>query len=174
MATTQNIDAVAIPLSPGDWHVNPERSELGFRTRILGLIPVRGRYSRYAGDLHIDTAGNASGSLRIDAETVDTGIKKRDTHLRSKDFFDVERHPHMTFELASLAPNAHGSVTLTGTLQVRDRKLPITTPVSISPTGADGLLINAEFVVDHRNAGFEKRQPGTIRAHATLTLERSN
>jgi polyisoprenoid-binding protein YceI len=50
------------------------RSELGFRTRMLGLIPVRGRYSGYDGELHIDSAGNASGVLRIDAATISTGI----------------------------------------------------------------------------------------------------
>jgi polyisoprenoid-binding protein YceI len=83
------------------------RSELGFLTRMLGLIPVRGRHSGYDGELHINSAGNASGVLRIDAATISTGIKKRDAHLRSTDFFAVERHPHMTFELTAPTPTGH-------------------------------------------------------------------
>lgn len=129
MATTQTTEAHPIPLSPGDWRVDPARSELGFLTRIIfGLIAVRGRYSGFDGELHIDGAGNASGVLRVEAETISTGIKKRDTHLRSSDFFAVERHPQMTFELTALTPNADGSVSLTGTLHVLDRALPIDTP----------------------------------------------
>ena len=122
MAITQTTDAHPIPLSTGDWHVAPARSELGFLTRIIfGLIAVRGRYSGFDGELHIDGAGNASGVLRVEAETISTGIKKRDTHLRSTDFFAVEHHPHLTFELTALTPNADGSVRLTGTLHIRDR-----------------------------------------------------
>jgi hypothetical protein len=105
VATTQGTEAHPIPISPGDWRVVSARSELGFPTRIaFGLIPVRGRYSGFDGELHIDAAGNASGVLRIEAETISTGIKKRDSHLRSSDFFAVERHPHMTFELTGLTP----------------------------------------------------------------------
>ena len=124
------------------------------------------------GELHIGGAGNASGVLRVEAETINTGIKKRDTHLRSTDFFAVERHPHMTFELTGLTPNADGGVRLTGTLHIRDRALPIDTPVSVAPVGSDGLRIDADFEVDHRTAGFEiKRLPRTVRIQAALTLE---
>ena len=174
MATTQITEAHPIPLSPGDWRVDPARSELGFVTRMFGLIPVRGRYSGFDGELHIDAAGNASGVLRVEAETISTGIKKRDTHLRSTDFFAVERHPHMTFELTGFTPNADGAVTLTGTLHVRDQALAINTPVSVAPVGSGGLRIDADFEVDHRTAGFEiKRLPRTVRIQAALTLERA-
>jgi polyisoprenoid-binding protein YceI len=172
VATTQTTEAHPIPLSPGDWHVAPGRSQLGFVTHMFGLIPVRGRYSDFNGEPHTDGTGSASGVLRVEAETISTGIKKRDTHLRSTDFFAVERHPHMTFELTALTPNAEGGVRLTGTLHIRDRSLPIDTPVSVAPVGSDGLRIDADFEVDHRAAGFEiKRLPRTVRIQAALTLE---
>jgi polyisoprenoid-binding protein YceI len=174
MATIQTTQAHPIPLSSGDWRVAPARSELGFLTRILGLIPVRGRYSGFDGELHIDDAGNASGVLRVEAETISTGIKKRDAHLRATDFFAVEQHPHMTFDLTGLTPNADGGVTVTGTLHIRDRALPINTPASVAPVGSDGLRIDAEFEIDHHAAGFEiKRLPRTVRIQAALTLERT-
>jgi polyisoprenoid-binding protein YceI len=172
VATTQITEAHPIPLSPGDWRVDPARSELGFVTHMFGLIPVRGRYRGFDGELHIDGAGNASGVLRVEAETISTGIKKRDSHLRSTDFFAVERHPHMTFELTALTPNADGGVRLTGTLHIRDRALPIDTPASVVPVDSGGLRIDADFEVDHRAAGFEiKRLPRTVRIHVALTLD---
>lgn len=172
MATTQTTEAHQIPLSPGDWRVAPARSELGFLTRMFGLIAVRGRYSGFDGELHIDGAGNASGVLRVEAETISTGIKKRDTHLRSTDFFAVERHPHLTFELTALIPSADGGVRLIGTLHIRDQALAVDTPVSVAPVGPDGLRIDADFEVDHRTAGFEiKRLPRTVRIQAAVTLE---
>jgi polyisoprenoid-binding protein YceI len=173
VAITQTTEAHPIPLSPGDWRIDPARSELSFLTRIIfGLIAVRGRYSGFDGELQIDDAGNASGVLRVEAETISTGIKKRDTHLRSTDFFAVERHPQMAFELTALTPNADGGVRLTGTLHIRDRALPIDTPVSVAPVGSDGLRIDADFEVDHRTAGFEtKRLPRTVRIQAALTLD---
>lgn len=174
MATTQTTEAHPTPLSPGDWQVDPARSELGFLTRMLGFIPVRGRYTGYEGELHVDDAGNASGTLRVEAETISTGIKKRDTHLRSKDFFRVDVHPHMTFELTGLTPSSDGTVTLTGTLHIRDRAQAINTPASVALVGSDGLRIDADFEVDHHAAGFEfKTLPRHVRIQAVLTLERS-
>jgi polyisoprenoid-binding protein YceI len=163
-------------LQAGDWRVAPADSQLGFLTRIMfGLMPVRGRYSAYEGELHVDDAGNASGVLQVQAETISTGIKKRDKHLRSTDFFAVERHPHLRFELASLVPSADGAATLTGTLQIRDQALAINTPVSVANVGSDGLRINADFEVDHHAAGFEfKKLPRTVRIQAGLTLQRSS
>jgi polyisoprenoid-binding protein YceI len=173
VATTERREAHPIPLSPGDWRVVPVRSELGFVTRIVfGLIAVRGRYSDFDGELHIDGPGSASGVLRVEAESISTGIKKRDAHLRSTDFFAVERHPHMTFELTALTPNTAGDVTLTGALHIRDRAMAINTPASVATVGAAGLRIDADFEVDHHGAGFEiKRLPRTVRIQAALTLE---
>ena len=63
MATTQTTEAHPIRLSTGDWRVDAERSELGFLTRIVfGLIAVRGRYSGFDGELHINGEGNASAT----------------------------------------------------------------------------------------------------------------
>jgi polyisoprenoid-binding protein YceI len=180
VATTQRTHADPTPLPAGDWRVVPARSELGFRTRVFGLIPVRGRYSGYDGELHIDGAGNASGVLRIDAATISTGIKKRDAHLRSTDFFAVEEHSHLTFELTSLVPNPDRDVTMTGTLHIRDQVLPIETPASVTrlrPDGSDGSderRIDADFEVDHRASGFDFKGVRTVRVQAVLTLERTS
>jgi polyisoprenoid-binding protein YceI len=173
VASTRAADTEAIGLSPGDWRVVRARSELGFLTQTLfGLITVRGRYSGFDGWLHIDSAGRARGGLRIEAGTVRTRISKRDAHLRSTDFFAVERYPHMTFELKALTPSRAGAATVIGILRIRDRAVPIVTPVSVAAVGADGVRIDADFEVDPRGAGFySRRLPHTVRIQAALVLE---
>src|ERR1700694_4865324 len=174
MAIAQSTQTHPITLPVGNWQIVPADSELGFATRILfGLIPVRGRYSGYSGVLDVDEAGNASGALRIEVATISTGIKKRDAHLRSGDFFAAHEHPHMRFELLALVPNEDGSQTLSGTLRIRDEVLPIHTPVSVSTVGPDRLRIDADLEVDHSASYLGwKRVPSPVRVQAALTLER--
>jgi polyisoprenoid-binding protein YceI len=172
MATSETTRAHAEQLPIGDWQIDPSHSELGFLTHMFGLIPVRGRYSSYGGNLRLDAAGNASGELRIDAATIATGIKKRDAHLRSPDFFATDDYPQLRFELARLSADPDGSRTLTGTLQIRDQALPISIPVSLARIGPDRLRLDVEFGVNPRVCGFEtKRLPGKARVQASLTLQ---
>lgn len=176
MPSTQDTDADAgaASLPAGDWRVLAADSELGFVARIMfGLIPVRGRYSSYEGELHIDAAGGATGSLRVAAASISTGIKMRDAHLRSNDFFAAEEHPHFSFELAALSPDVGGARTATGTLHVRDQELPVDAPVTITQSAPDSLRIAGEFDVDHGASGLGwKKVPGTVRVSAALALER--
>jgi polyisoprenoid-binding protein YceI len=171
MATAPGSD-VSSPLSPGDWKVDPAQSTLGFRTRAMGILPVKGSYSSFSGALHVDPTGAATGNLHVEAATITTGIKKRDNHLRSKDFFHVERHPQMTFDLTGLQGATDGNARLTGTLRIRDHDLPLDTLVTLTAAGSNRLQINGTFKIDHRAAGFEfKRLPRNVEIDASLTLE---
>ena len=61
---------------------------------------------------------------------------------------------------------------LSGTLHIRDRALPIDAPVSVARADSDALQIDADFQVDHRNAGFEyKPLPKEVSIHAALVLQ---
>jgi hypothetical protein len=112
--------------------------------------------------------------LRIEAATISTGIKKRDAHLRSTDFFAVDEYPQVRFELASLVRNKDRAYTATGTLHIRDLAFPIKTPVSVATLGSGGLRIVADLDVDERVLGVEfERLPRTTHVHAALTLQRT-
>ena len=176
MESTQTHEPARPPTLSGRWHVVPDRSALGFETRVLfGLIAVRGRYARYRGTLAVGEAGEASGTLQIEAAALTTGIQKRDRHLATADFFAAARFPHLTFDLASLVVDEHGAGHVTGTLTIRDHRQPIDAPVRVTPAGADGLRIDADIAVDHRAAGFEiKRLPKAVHAQAALTLQRGD
>lgn len=177
MASRVQTDEDLTLLPHGDWHVSDSDSELGFETKMLGLIPVHGRYGGLEGELHVDAEGRASGGLRVDAASVRTGIGKRDSHLRSGDFFAVEEHPQLRFQLDSLAPGAGGSLQLAGTLHVRGHELPIAAPVQVSREASGRLRIDAEIPVAHRGSSLHstgsgwKKVPAGLKVKGALVLE---
>ena len=163
-------------LSSGTWRVATEFSSVGFTTRLmLGLITVRGSYSSFAGESHVDAAGQATGELLIDAESISTGIKKRDTHLRSDDFFAAERFPQMRFDLRQLTLTDPPAATLSGTLQIRDTAQVVSGPATVTQLNDEQLRIDAELAIDPQAAGLEfKRLPKHATAQISLTLTRTS
>lgn len=178
MSTTPITEPTPTRLPVGDWRIVPAESELGFQTRILfGLVPVRGEYGDYTGELNVDDTGTATGSLNIDAATVSTGIKKRDRHLRSGDFFAVDEHPHMRFDLDTVEAGAPGTFQLSGRLSVRGQALAIKAPVSVEQLPDGHIRIDADFAVDHKRSGLGatgsgwRKVPEALQVHAALLLE---
>ena len=91
---TKTIDPASV--EQGLWRIDPSRSRVEFRAQGLwGLATVKGRFERYAGT--IDLAAEPAILLTIEADSLDTGNRKRDTHLRADDFFAVEDHPEVRF-----------------------------------------------------------------------------
>ena len=83
---------LADPSVVGAWTVAPERSSVRFTNRTLwGLVKVTGHFAAIAGNGRIAADGSVSGRLVIAAASLRTGIRRRDEHLRSPDFFDTKR-----------------------------------------------------------------------------------
>jgi polyisoprenoid-binding protein YceI len=163
--------ATTATFAPGVWRIDPASSEVGFRTRKLGLIPVRGRFEEFGGQLRVDADGTATGEVTIEAASIRTGIKKRDAHLRTEDFFHSDEYPQLVF--VSDPVEAGAAPRITGALRIRDKDLPIDAPARIEAIG-ESLRLEADFEVDHDAAGFGWSKPGilrkTVAAHVTLTL----
>src|SRR4051794_665837 len=80
------------------WRLDPSASTAEFRVPMLwGLSSVAGRFQRFDGRLAIDDEDRWSLELTVDAASIDTGNPRRDRHLRSAAFFDVEQHPEVRF-----------------------------------------------------------------------------
>jgi polyisoprenoid-binding protein YceI len=177
MAISQPVGTPTADLPEGTWHVDPKASTLTFSSRgMFGLVAVHGSFGAYEGELEID-GGDMRGELRIDAATLDTKNEKRDTHLRSADFFHVTVHPTVTFSLTELAPSAQDTLQLNGTLRIRDNELAIHGPVRASLLADDRLRLDTEISVDRTEAGVGWSKMGMIqgKAHlgASIVLARS-
>ncbi|MFN2463729.1 MAG: YceI family protein [Candidatus Dormibacteria bacterium] len=103
------------------WTIDDAHTTVGFAVKHMGLSTVRGKFTRVEGTVDVDP-GNltaATGTIRIDASSIETGQPDRDTHLRSADFFDAETYPHITFSVKRVTA-AGENLKVTGDLTIRD------------------------------------------------------
>lgn len=95
--------ATATPLPTGTWKVDPVHSSVEFHVKHLGIATVKGQFNTFEGTLEIDDSG-ARSSGTVDVASVDTREPQRDDHLRSADFFEVERFPQIAFKSREIRP----------------------------------------------------------------------
>jgi polyisoprenoid-binding protein YceI len=123
--TTGTTPTSTIPgLVAGTYAIDPAHSEIGFTVRHL-MTKVRGTFKEYAGDIVVkDSLEESTANVTVELSSVDTRSEQRDGHLRSGDFFDVEKSPKMTFASTALVPNGD-DYTLVGELTIKDVSKPI-------------------------------------------------
>jgi polyisoprenoid-binding protein YceI len=89
--------SVRLP-EPGLWVIDPDHSSIRFVARHIGLSRVHGRFTGFRGNIRVgERIENSIIEVVIDAASIDTAAEKRDEHLRSPDFLDVERFPKIHF-----------------------------------------------------------------------------
>jgi polyisoprenoid-binding protein YceI len=124
----------------GNWTIDPSHSVVAFAARHL-MGKVRGTFSSMSGQLVTDLDPMlCSATASIDVTSVHTGNEMRDNHLRSADFFDVERFPKMSFATTSVR-NTNGVWLLVGDLTIKNVTRPIQFELDvlgIDPTGLQG------------------------------------
>src|ERR1700733_11731217 len=92
------------------WRLDPANSSAEFRVpHFWGLLTVKGHFDRLDGGLDADLDGPQRIELTIDAASVSTRNRQRDRHLRSADFFDVDRHPQLCFRSTAIRTTDNGS-----------------------------------------------------------------
>ncbi|MFI5306665.1 MAG: YceI family protein [Polyangiales bacterium] len=86
------------------WNVDPNHSHIGFTARHLGFAKVRGEFKKFSATVDADSKTGKITKLEAEAETksVDTGVEKRDNHLRSDDFFAADKFPTLKLALKSI------------------------------------------------------------------------
>src|SRR5690554_6704820 len=103
------------------WVFDPSHSEVTFKVKHLMISNVKGEFKNFEGLIDGEDFTNATISAKIKAESIHTNDTERDNHLRSEDFFEVEKFPEMTFKstkiLATGKPNGYllyGKLTIKG------------------------------------------------------------
>jgi polyisoprenoid-binding protein YceI len=81
------------------WNIDPVHSEVGFSVRHMMVSKVRGRFTKFSGQLvTADNPLQSSVTAEIDLTSINTGQEQRDQHIQSADFFEVETYPTMTYK----------------------------------------------------------------------------
>ena len=104
------------------WNIDSAHSTIGFSIRHMVFSKVRGRFLKYTGAIQLDDADVSKSwvEVTIDAASIDTGTAQRDTHLRSADFFDVEKFPELRFRSTRVEDVGNGRLRVLGELTIRD------------------------------------------------------
>jgi polyisoprenoid-binding protein YceI len=124
---------------PGPWTVDPAHSSVGAVAQHLGISSVRGRFTEFAATVEIAPDDLTESRVRavIRAASIDTGNDTRDTHLRSADFLDVERHPEITYRSTGLTAAGADRWTVHGELSMRGVVRPVDLDLAYLGTGSD-------------------------------------
>jgi len=115
-------------LATTTWKIDPAHSAAEFKVKHMMISNVKGTFQGLEGALTEDAADPASSSIQatIDVNTLSTGDPKRDGHLKSADFFDLENFPTMTFKSTSVKPKGEGEYSVTGELTLHGVTKPVT------------------------------------------------
>jgi polyisoprenoid-binding protein YceI len=122
-----------------NWNLDLAHSGVHFSVRHMVIAKVRGRFAKFGGKAAIDEHDFTRSSVEatIDAASIDTGIADRDTHLRSGDFFDVERFPALTFKSTGIEKLGDTRYRVTGDLTIRDATREVALDVEYGGIGKD-------------------------------------
>ncbi len=153
----------------GEWVLDPHNSSVRLKSKVWGLLPVNGVFSEVSGSGTVSPDGKATGTLQVGAASIDTRNSRRDTHLRSADFFDSDNHPEITFTAGDIRPSADG-VAVTGALTIRDRTRPLSFDAAVSVAGDGEIWLDAEVRVNRADFGLAWNQLGMVSMTSTLTI----
>lgn len=147
------------------WQIDPAHTDVGFAVKHLMISTVRGRFAGVKGTIVLDEANptNSSVEAEIDVATIDTRQEQRDAHLRSADFFEVEKYPTMTFRSRRVERLGNDRYRIVGDLTIRDVTREVVLDATDEgrgrdPWGGDRLAFSATTTIDRRDFGLTWNQ----------------
>lgn len=115
------------------WTIDTAHSAIEFSVKHMMVSTVKGRFPAFTGEANIDEANpaNSNVNVTIDVNSITTGTDGRDGHLRSADFFDVEKYPTATFSSTKVEKLGEDHLRVVGDLTVRGVTKPVTLDVQV-------------------------------------------
>jgi polyisoprenoid-binding protein YceI len=167
----------------GSYDIDPMHTSVGFEVGHMGLSQIHGRFNKVAGKVEVDPKHLDKSSVNVTIQTasVDTAVAPRDAHLRTADFFDVEKYPTIMFKSTKIRKADKGYVA-DGILTIKDIAKPISIrfkaygPIQQSKGGpragivAEPLTINR---LDYRVGAGDKLPNGDYAISNAITIRLS-
>jgi polyisoprenoid-binding protein YceI len=151
-------------LVAGTWTIDPVHSEVGFTVRHLMVSKVRGSFHNFSGAITVaEDPINSTVEATIDATSITTGDENRDAHLRSGDFFEVEKFPNFEFRSTRIEPKGDefavtGELTIHGVTRSVDLALEFN-GVAPDPWGGTRAGFSARTEISRKDFGIEFNMP---------------
>jgi polyisoprenoid-binding protein YceI len=144
-----------------EWGIDPQHSGLAFRVKHMMISNVKGRFEKFDVQLNYDETNLSNSSVKavIETASISTDNEKRDTHLRSADFFDVEKFPQATFISRRFVKTDEG-IQVIGDLTIRGVTREVTvnideiTPQQKDPWGGTRFGVSASAKLDRTAFGL--------------------
>jgi polyisoprenoid-binding protein YceI len=160
-------------VSAGAWRIDAERSHARFvATTLRGAVKVPGAFGSLTGSL-VAGADDTTGTLAIDAASLDTGNRLRDRHLRSRDFFGVSEYPQLRYELRALRHDTDDRVRLEGDLVVAGTRTALPLEATVRRLEDGGVEIACITSVDRVALGLRRARllvPREVELDVTVVL----
>jgi polyisoprenoid-binding protein YceI len=176
---TRHYEDLEIPQA-GTYAFDPVHSHVGFVVRHLVVAKARGRFGTFDGRVWIaENPEESSVDVTIDASSIDTRDERRDAHLRSPDFFDVERFPTIRFRSTGLSHVTGNRFAVDGDLTIHGVTRPVRLDVELDgvtqdPWGATRAVFSARTQVDREDFGLTWNQTletGGVLVGKDVTIE---
>lgn len=160
---------MAVQTSPATrtvWSIDPAHSSVEFGVKHMMFTTVKGRFPGVQGTIVLDRQDpmGSAVEVEIDATTVDTRDEKRDGHLRSGDFFDVEKYPAIRFRSTRVERTGEDRARIHGDLTIRDVTKPVVLETEYhgsgtNPWGTEVAGFHAETRINRKDFGLEWNAP---------------
>ena len=147
------------------WAIDPAHTSVEFSVKHLMITSVKGRFAGVEGTVTLDDSDPAGHEVEvtIDAATIDTRESRRDTHLRSADFLEVEKFPAITFKSRRITDVAGDAFSLIGDLTIRGVSREVVLAVKANgrardPWGGDRAAFDATTKIKRSDFGLTWNQ----------------
>ena len=142
--------------------IDPAHSNVGFGVTHLVINTVHGKFTEFSGTVAVEGSEVKQATGTIQAKSIDTGIERRDTHLKSADFFEVAKFPTITFQ-SKRAEKKGGETILVGDFTMhgvtKELALPVTLKGPIKdPWGKSRIGLQARTKLNRKDYGLKYNQ----------------
>ena len=156
------LQAQGVPVTASPWSIDPAHSNAHFTVRHMMISNVRGEFSLVSGNVQLDPSDvtRTQIDVEIKAASINTREEKRDAHLRSADFFDVEKYPDITFRSKRIVAKGEGDFQVLGDLTIHGVTREVAfavegpTPVVKDPWGNLRIGITANAKINRKDFGL--------------------
>ena len=142
-----------------NYKIDPAHTSVGFSVRHMGVSNVKGHFDQFVGSLVLDNGSIQEANATIQAKSVNTGIEKRDNHLRTADFFEAAKYPEITFKTKRVEKSGDQTI-LIGDFTMRGVTKEVRLPVTLSgpvkdPQGNTRIGLEAKTTVNRKDYGMK-------------------